>query len=284
MSRITGCLVGCLLLLTVGAVPAAGQEEGGESEPERIGLETCAGCHEQAETFPQGSHGRAMERWDPDLLARSCDTCHEAGEDHVLDPMPENVNRIPADGACLSCHAEKEGQMALATPDHARRAEVGCLDCHDEGHDAPDTEHLLAATPVKVCGDCHGSKRAAAHRPFAHRDGDEPFPCTSCHSVHGETRTGRLLAEGSVACIECHTEKTGPFVFPHPPREVEGCPACHQPHGSTNPRMLTRRSIPDLCIECHPGIPAFHDLTQSRFRACVSCHTAVHGSNRDVLL
>ena len=72
-----------------------------------------------------------------------------------------------------------------------------------------------------------------------------------------------------------------PFVFAHPPQERLGCVACHMPHGSTNPRQLTRRNTYMLCLECHTSVPSFHDVTGSRYRDCVNCHTAVHGSNRD---
>jgi len=56
------------------------------------------------------------------------------------------------------------------------------------------------------------------------------------------------------------------------------------PHGSPNPRMLTRRDVSLLCLECHVDVPAFHDISRPRYKNCQNCHTAVHGSNRDPLL
>ena len=162
---------------------------------------------------------------------------------------------------------------------------MACFDCHVSGHEDPGTETLLAAEPFELCGSCHGSQKSSTYRPFAHRDGSRPFACTNCHSAHAATRAGRLAAfESPGACLDCHTEKAGPFVFPHPTREVKGCLSCHEPHGSTNPRMLTRRTVLNLCLECHAGIPSLHNLGQARFRACQSCHVAVHGSNRDARL
>jgi predicted CXXCH cytochrome family protein len=100
--------------------------------------------------------------------------------------------------------------------------------------------------------------------------------------VHGDTRVGRLnLLSGGGACVDCHSEKEGPFIFPHPPVDRPGCISCHAPHGSTNPRLLTRRSISHLCLECHTDVPAFHDLGRTRYQDCQTCHAAVHGSNRD---
>ena len=82
---------------------------------------------------------------------------------------------------------------------------------------------------------------------------------------------------------------------------LEGCSACHQPHGSANPRMLTRHEVRFVCMECHSNLPAptpaangdararcgpaLHDLRSPRFQNCTLCHQKVHGSyvNRDLL-
>ncbi|MFI5165921.1 MAG: cytochrome c3 family protein [Thermoanaerobaculales bacterium] len=104
----------------------------------------------------------------------------------------------------------------------------------------------------------------------------------NCHSVHGGTTVkGHIEEDARSRCVTCHTEKAGPFVYPHPPREVTGCLACHQPHGSPNPRLLTRPNGTQLCLECHTDTPSFHDLTKPQYRSCAACHAAVHGSQRD---
>ncbi len=268
-------------LLTTAILFAAILPADAQSAEDELTYELCAECHEEAETFAAGPHGRAMAAWDPASLERSCAVCHRPTAEHPEDPMPENVMRIPPPEACAECHDKALGGLSLATPAHPRHG-VACLDCHVSGHEDPGTEHLLAAEPFDLCGGCHGEQASAARRPFAHRDGAEPFSCVNCHSVHSLTRVGRLAAGGNGGpCLDCHGATAGPFVFPHPPREVDGCLACHEPHGSTNPRMLTRRTSLSLCLECHSGVPAFHDLTSARFRVCTSCHYAVHGSNRD---
>ena len=70
--------------------------------------------------------------------------------------------------------------------------------------------------------------------------------------------------------------------------KTDGCWACHEPHGSANPRMLTRHEVRLVCLECHSNIavgktvggvpPAFHDLRSPRYRNCTVCHAAIHGS------
>lgn len=259
------------------APPLAAQEEADLSRT------VCSDCHEETEAFAEGPHGRAMAARDPAILERSCAACHQPSAEHPEDPMTDNVVRRPGPEGCASagCHPQSAGRMFLATPAHPRHG-VACFDCHLSGHEEEAPAWPLAAEPFDLCGDCHREQASAASRPFAHRDGSEPFACTNCHSVHAATRVGRLIAGGNGgACLDCHGAQAGPYVFPHPPREVDGCLACHQPHGSTNPRLLTRRTTLSLCLECHADVPAFHDITQARFRSCISCHFAVHGSNRD---
>ena len=165
-----------------------------------------------------------------------------------------------------------------------------CAMCHDDvaaafvrGPHGRAMAKVSKEILARSCVSCHQLEAAQFRRPYAHRKGaQKPFECTACHDPHGQSRRGRmtLLGNGGV-CIECHTEKAGPFVYPHPPREVNGCVTCHEPHGSMNPRQLKRHSVMNLCLECHADVPAFHDLSQARYRACQTCHVAVHGSNRD---
>ena len=66
----------------------------------------------------------------------------------------------------------------------------------------------------------------------------------------------------------------GPFVFEHAPAKLEGCTACHIPHGISNPKMLKRPSVRQLCFECHTGIteelspqaPSLHNQAQVRYQ------------------
>lgn len=98
----------------------------------------------------------------------------------------------------------------------------------------------------------------------------------------------RATANQDQVCFKCHADKAGPFAFEHEPVKTEGCSACHQPHGSTNPRLLRRTQVSLLCLECHtftqdssaPVMPSFHNQSQ-KYQACTLCHLTVHGSNTD---
>ncbi len=115
--------------------------------------------------------------------------------------------------------------------------------------------------------------------------------CVDCHNPHGgfRERSIQVAFANESACVVCHGDLRGPFTFEHAPVREEGCPACHEPHGSTNPRMLKRADQRSLCLECHSNLgvstklggspPAFHDLRSARFQNCTGCHNNIHGSN-----
>jgi DmsE family decaheme c-type cytochrome len=95
------------------------------------------------------------------------------------------------------------------------------------------------------------------------------------------------------ACLKCHTDRRGPFVYEHAPTKVEGCERCHFPHGSTNSRLLRKPVVFTLCLECHNGggtgtrragvdlQTSQHNLLDPKFQRCTTCHVRIHGSNID---
>ena len=122
--------------------------------------------------------------------------------------------------------------------------------------------------------------------------------CVDCHNPHGEFKAKMLQTANAnePGCMKCHTDKRGPFTFEHTPVKSDGCGACHESHGSANPRMLVRHEERFLCLECHANVgapastrtstiggipPAFHDLRSPRYRNCSVCHNKIHGSYVD---
>ncbi len=252
-----------------------------------IGRKACIRCH-RSETrgFGLEVHGKVLEAQGEDAYQRSCEACHGPGEAHREDPLPGNIVNYPKDGeamseACVSCHPPHgEGWIGLS-PEH-EGARVACMDCHGGPHKPPPDQPMLAGPVTDLCGSCHQDQAAQFLMPFAHREGKNPAECTACHATHGlEAKSPFFTSSDRESCVSCHPGKAGPFIFPHPPERVEGCGSCHMSHGAGNPFLLTRANITQLCLECHADTPAFHDLSQSRYRSCTACHSAVHGSHRE---
>ena len=183
-----------------------------------------------------------------------------------------------ADAACSSCHAREAEQLDAARHHGGLRRALACLDCHLP-HSSGAEDGVAPAGFKARCEDCHPDALAEFRLPFAHPLGPS-IACTSCHSPHGLPPREERRRAREEACVGCHTEKRGPFVFPHEGDDTQGCLSCHEPHGSPNRRMLTHASSSDLCFSCHELLEKLHTQEPgSIFRQCLNCHTEIHGSN-----
>ena len=259
----------------------------------------CGDCHEdQAKAFAANPHGRMPERWKPTAGSPNslCESCHGDGAKHIESSGDKAFirgfhTRADAD-TCLTCHLPTGDHAGLRGGIHTNSETVRCTTCHSVHTPVPKSPHLLAKAPVPLCASCHPVQTASLQtKPFAHRLGRGGLDCTSCHDPHGRPGKESLkkTRDGEQPCLDCHTEKRGPFVFEHPPSGLVGdCTTCHQPHGSMNPKQLTRANVFQLCLECHSTLsastlgsqpPSFHNISLPRYRNCTTCHVAIHGSN-----
>lgn len=216
-----------------------------------------------------------------------------------------------ASETCLACHAGKEEHNNFRRGEHWRN-DVGCTDCHtahspevamtNPGSNTLISEanrrntdtlaaQMLRSSEPQLCLKCHSEMKAQFNMPFHHKVLEGQMKCSDCHNPHGgfELKQTRLSTGADTACLKCHTDKQGPFVFEHAPLKIEGCAVCHTPHGSSNPKMLARTQVRQLCIECHsnaheigaPNTPSFHNQALARYQNCTTCHVKIHGSNVD---
>jgi DmsE family decaheme c-type cytochrome len=263
-----------------------------------VGSETCQTCHEEIHSaFAKNPH-RTVEdskKW----KGQSCESCHGPGSRHAESVDPKDIRNplklAPAESerVCLTCHLNQKTHVGRLQSGHGKN-QVACVSCHTM-HKSP--EELVARKPAAVnekCASCHVSVWASFQRPYKHKLPEGAMSCVDCHNPHGRSisSTVRATAPNEPGCLQCHGDKRGPFVFEHAPVRTDGCSACHEPHGSSHPRMLTRNDTRVVCLECHANVgsaapalggvpPAFHDLRNPRFQTCVTCHVKVHGSNVD---
>ncbi len=267
-----------------------------QPESPYVGSETCKMCHEDLYAhFARTAHFLTISSPKYMESEKGCEACHGPGREHV--ESGGDVTKIFAfrgrsvseqNARCLACHERQEERHNFRQSEHGL-SQVACADCHSS-HSPVLIEDLLAKRLPELCYECHGEIRQDFTKPFRHRVHEGGMSCTTCHNPHGGfnvAQTRDVLGGTDAICLKCHTDKQGPFVFEHVPVKLEGCAICHVPHGSNNPRLLTRPRVHQLCLECHtatPGIlgsepPAFHDIRQPRFQSCTTCHVKVHGSN-----
>jgi DmsE family decaheme c-type cytochrome len=143
-----------------------------------------------------------------------------------------------------------------------------------------------------TCESCHAPIRAQGMRTSHHPVREGLMTCTSCHNPHDGSRPKMIKADWvNELCLQCHTEKRGPFLWEHAPVR-ENCLNCHNPHGSNHDKLLVAKQ-PYLCQRCHlntrhPG--TFYDgrvagatlanaTNRAAEHACKNCHQYVHGGN-----
>lgn len=259
-----------------------------------VGSDTCVGCHEgYAEGLAETPHGKGGF---VELSEHGCETCHGPGEIHLEDPeVVENQPRVtdrPASEqsvVCQQCHDGGE-QFFWQGSTHQTR-DLTCTSCHGVHTFDSEVKQLKKAVVMEQCFTCHKDIRAQAWKRSHHPLREGRISCVDCHNPHG-AQSDKMVRAASVneQCYSCHTEKRGPFLWDHAPVR-ESCLNCHTPHGS-NHLKLQRTSVPYICQQCHsntrhPG--TLYDRTRLAdgtnpanrefSRACLNCHSQIHGSN-----
>ena len=301
------------------AVPTSvsGQAAAAQADTSTLtGTEACLHCHKQAgeqvsKTVHAGTYDQVPQGAPRTSASASCDGCHGSGKAHADAEMeaertdtknPEakklifnfdskNTSAEMVNERCLTCHAS--GPTHLNSPNSFHRQnEVSCIDCHSPHHAATKEKLLIKAQP-ELCYSCHLQQKSQFNMPFRHRVNEGLIQCTDCHEQHGTggvwesdhlVRQVQTSASGDFVCFRCHADKQGPFVFEHAPVRVEGCAACHIPHGGANPHMLKYSNIGLLCLSCHTAAafghaPVMDPMMSTQQNACSLCHVAIHGSN-----
>src|SRR5262245_4642454 len=256
-----------------------------------LDVNDCKTCHEAvfSNSFMHSQHAGVEQR---------CESCHKGAAQHAQTRMEGNEDKPPSlkhlkpaaiNQTCLSCHnsghqANWEGSL------HDRR-NLSCTSCHSV-HDFKSLRaNLKTERDPETCYTCHQAIRAKELRTSHHPVREGKISCASCHDPHDSTKPKMVSANWvNEKCLECHTEKRGPFLWEHAPVR-ENCLNCHDPHGSNHDKLLVAKQ-PFLCQRCHlntrhPG--TFYDgsnaLTGTSVsnraveHACKNCHQNVHGSN-----
>jgi DmsE family decaheme c-type cytochrome len=289
------------LLFALLSVPAA-------AEPTFAGSAACRSCHPNiVVNYFRNPHFKTQTMGGQPPELSGCEGCHGPGSDHIASKGDRTqivafslIQPKQVLDNCLRCHSESLGRAQIRRSQHSL-AQVACNSCHSI-HRSATPKFLLAKQQRDVCYGCHANVRAQFSQPSKHRVNEGFMNCTDCHNPHGAQAPNWAMGarprmvDASLGneepCLKCHTDKRGPFAYEHPATRVDGCGACHTPHGSAHARLLKRPAVFTLCLECHNGLgdfgpqgdgvrrtPATHNMADLRFRNCTVCHVRIHGSN-----
>jgi DmsE family decaheme c-type cytochrome len=282
----------------------------GGSASQFVGSDVCKTCHADVwANFYKNPHYKSLAAGDAPPERTGCESCHGPGKAHVearggKTTIPRAFSLMPAKAvmeACLTCHASNFDKSNIQRSEHTLNGVV-CTACHSIHHSATP-KYLLAKKQNETCYGCHANVRAQFEMPSHHRVNEGFMQCSDCHNPHGafaatwgmgsRPRMVERALDVESPCLKCHVDKRGPFVYEHPSVRVEGCQACHMPHGSMNAKLLTRPVVFTICLECHSGggtgtrhagvdlQTARHNLLDPKFQKCTLCHVRIHGSNAD---
>lgn len=305
-----GAVISLVILFQAAVAVAQTTPQPESSSKGYVGSNACRTCHSDMWfNFFRNPHFKsiAAEGTPPEKTA--CEGCHGPAKEHVearggKTTIPRAFSLMTPKAAldtCLSCHAKDFTRANINRSQHTLN-DVACTSCHSI-HKSATPKFLLAKVQRELCYGCHPAVRAQFSMPFKHRVNEGFMQCSDCHNPHGTPPAAWSMSQrprmvehtttNEEACIKCHSDKRGPFVYEHAPMRVEGCETCHIPHGSVNAKLLKRPVVFTVCLECHnqggtgltaSGTPlqsSRHNLLDPKYQHCTSCHMKIHGSNAD---
>ena len=174
--------------------------------------------------------------------------CHDESEVKPVLSIYQTRHGVKADSrtpSCQSCHGDSEKHLKG--------------DPNVKGRAAPDVvfkKGTYTATESEIqsgaCLSCHQSGKRNHWSGSQHQSRD--IPCASCHSVHVKSDPVLTKVTQPEVCFTCHkTERAQTHrISTHPLAAGKmSCSDCHNPHGSTGPKLLVKNNVNETCYTCH---------------------------------
>jgi DmsE family decaheme c-type cytochrome len=210
-----------------------------------------------------------------------CTRCHDESEPTPILSIYQTKHGVKGDPrtpTCQSCHGESEKHL------HG--------DPNVKGRAAPDIifkKGTYEASDNTVrssqCLSCHKGNARSNWEGSQHEN--SKLACNDCHKVHAPADKVRDKQTQTEVCFTCHKEQRAQShrISTHPIDAGKVvCSNCHNPHGSTGPKLLVKNSVNETCYTCHaekrgPFLWEHGPVTDD----CTNCHTP-HGSTNTPLL
>jgi DmsE family decaheme c-type cytochrome len=192
------------------------------------------------------------------------------------------VKADPRTPGCQSCHGASdkhlaggkgEGEASRPAPDVIFKSTSGLFAATD------------AQTQAGACIACHKSGKRVHWNGSQHESSD--VPCAACHAVHQKSDPVLTKATQPEVCFACHKSERAQThrLSTHPLLAGKmACSDCHNPHGTTSPKLLVKNSVNETCTSCHaekrgPFLWEHAPVADD----CSTCHVP-HGSTNAPLL
>lgn len=215
-----------------------------------------------------------------------CTKCHDESEQRPILAMYKTRHGVKADSrtpGCQSCHGASDAHVKNAKGTATRPAPDVLFG------DRKDANSSFARSSPKVQGEaclsCHSSGKRLHWEGSQHQSRD--IVCSNCHQVH--THSDKVLTKATQpeVCFACHKSERAQThrISTHPLAAGKmACSDCHNPHGSTGPKLLIKNTVNETCYTCHaekrgPFLWEHAPVADD----CTNCHTP-HGSSNAPLL
>ena len=269
MNRTTNCLTPIMVLaLSIAA----------------LGTASGAFAADNSQLPSMGATASRMSNDSPAMDAvRTCTKCHDESESKPVLSILKSKHAVMADSrtpfadkACMTCHGDSKAHLRKVVGD-AKPAQPDIVFGHDSQTPVPQRN--------AVCLTCHESG-LRMHWKGSRHEADN-VACTSCHTLHNQSDPVVAKETQAEVCFTCHKERRAEMLRPstHPIREGKmSCSGCHNPHGSTGPKLLTKSTVNETCYTCHAEKrgPFLWEHAPVR-EDCGNCHKP-HGSVNASLL
>jgi len=236
----------------------------------------CSTCHDMR---------KGRKHFHMPVKIGSCSTCHNT------NVTSKNLLRIKnGPELCILCHSSK--RVTVKQDKYAHPAILrNCTGCHDP-HSGDRRYRLKHDKKRDLCLSCHTEKKEWI-KNAKNKHGAIDLPtggCIACHDPHGTNRPKMLKAKTTKElCLSCHNkalkrDEDGKMLLNmqkhladntkwHGPIVAGNCVGCHNPHGSSNHRMLKgpypSKSIAKFkpesyfCFLCHKPEKITKDYTRT---------------------
>jgi DmsE family decaheme c-type cytochrome len=221
---------------------------------------------------------------------------------------------LKGDAKCTGCHDESDAPtsqamldlhpsvLAIGATKHGVRGDSRtptCTNCHgdsdkhikEKGKVLPDrtfrAKNTVTSPEVRAeaCLTCHKGTARTHWEGSQHQVND--VTCSDCHRVHAKEDKVRNKKTQAEVCYTCHKEQRADShkISTHPLDAGKiACSDCHNPHGSTGPKLMKKNTLNETCWSCHAEKRGpFLWEHQPASEDCANCHTP-HGSNITPLL